>query len=125
MHAIICTQGQMNPQEVLNECGKEKWVPILVYRHQGKTIVPCFDAPNVLLRFTKRNLGEKKDWYYGCVNLEPENIDWFKNKGFEIRLYDYPQKLSGEFDIEVLELDPDAETEVWERKKNAPPQLLS
>lgn len=107
MIAILCTEGRMKYHEIKEECPSGQWVPIFCYKENSKSIIPIFSDENVALAFVRRNL--PKDWVKGAVLLTDRDLEWIKNKGWEIRKMNYPNKLKDlkniKFDLEILEFE--------------------
>lgn len=107
MIAILCTEGRMKYQEIKEECPSGKWAPIFCYIEDSKTKVPVFFEEQVAIAFVRRNL--PKDWVKGAVILTDRDLEWIKNKGWEIRQMSYPNKLKDikniKFDLEILEFE--------------------
>lgn len=107
MFAILCTDGQMNLEEVRNECQPGQWVPLFTYTEgdDPTPIIPLFHDQKTAKSFIKRNL--PKDWLHGGVQLTDEDIAWIKNKGWRIREMTYPNRLTDlkhiTFGMEILE----------------------
>ncbi|MDO8512029.1 MAG: hypothetical protein Q7S57_02050 [bacterium] len=112
LYAIVCTQGHMNSREVENECVAQKWVPLVVFRKEGKTFMPFFKVTKFARRFAKRNL--PKEWLTGAVNLGDEDRAIITGKGIICTVLDFPDKLKdvAEFDIEIHEYHPNTEVEM-------------
>jgi len=111
-YALVCTQGEMTRQEILDECFREKWTPLVVYFQNGKTILPTFTRIQIARRFARKNFPE--EWLTGAVNLNPQDIEIIEDKGIERVIFNYPNELKGavEFDIIVHEFHPDTEVGV-------------
>jgi len=112
LYAIVCTQGNMKLQDIRNECLAQKWVPLLVFHQDDKTILPLFESATVARRFSERNLPKK--WLTGAVNLDLRDGEIIGKKDIQCVVYQFPQKLKDfvEFDVEIHEYDSDKELEV-------------
>lgn len=104
MFAVLCTQGEMTAFQVLKECRKDKFAPILVMRNEGESVVPLFPSQKVAARFVDRNL--PKEWgVTGAVQVTEQDLEFLEGKGHRFCLLNFPRKLTDivEFDIEILE----------------------
>lgn len=112
MYAIVCTQGEMSFKDVKDECVSGKWIPILVMRVDGETIIPLFESQQMAYRFRARNLPKK--WICGVINVPLAEAQWLDSKGFKAVTFRYPRKLGDivEFDIEVMECQEETELEL-------------
>jgi hypothetical protein len=101
----------MTPKELKEECAAGKWLPVLVMRSTTKNcpIVPLFDDVKVAVRFAERNL--PSNWVSGVVNLAMRDAEWMDERGWEAIKFEYPRILKDiiEFDVEILEFEPDHE----------------
>ena len=115
MFFIFNSDGQLKLRDVYNECQKEKWVPILVYRQDGKTYVPAFSNEDAIKKFVRRN--GPKDQLWGGVTLTQEDMDAMLAKGWIIEEYSFPRKIKDrvEFDVEVIELAEKPEVKTCRR----------
>jgi len=105
MIAILCTDGGMQLSDIYNECQKNKWVPVLVYRKENDLtpIVVTFNNEDTAKRFAKRNI--RKGWLLGAVYLGDEGIAYIKSKGWHFEIMDWPRRLSDfELGYEVVDL---------------------
>lgn len=114
MFAVLCTEGQMQLQDVANECKKEKWVPLFVYRENGETVIPLFEKVDVVRSFIKKNF--PNDWIQSAFFLNEDDLKKIKSKNWRIRKMDYPNKLKDikniQFDIEIFYLDSEPSLKV-------------
>jgi len=112
LYAIVCTEGHMGIKDIRKECLPRKWVPLVIFRQNGKTILPVFESAIVARRFAERNLPTK--WLTGSVNLDLRDEELLDGKGIQRVVLRFPQKLRDvvEFDVEVHEYDPDKELEM-------------
>ena len=108
-YCLFCAQNHMTKKELREECSKEKWLPILVMRSATKDcpVVPIFDSADVSIRFAKRNL--PPDWVAGIFDIHMRDAEWMDEKGWQAIKFDYPRVLKDilEFDVEILEYEPD------------------
>lgn len=102
----------MKLQDMRNECLTGKWVPLVVFRQDGKTILPVFESMAIAQRFARRNFPKK--WLTGAVNLDTRDSELLAGKNIQITIFQFPRKLGDgvELDIEIHEYDPDKELEV-------------
>lgn len=121
IYAIVCTQAQMGPRDIIKECVPGKWVPLLVMRPaEGLLIVPCFKDSSTACRFAERNM--PKEWRrHGKRNMvmiidiiEPlinsdGTLRITEDKSANITVYTFPQKVNAVFDIEIMEYNKDME----------------
>lgn len=105
---VFATLGEMNVKDVLQECQKQGWVPILVLRTEKETIVPFFDFQEVAIKFAKRNL--PKNQIFGTTILTDNdmvklNSEWIEEKKFKLEKFGHPRLIKnlGVFDVEVFE----------------------
>lgn len=113
MICILFTDGVLKLHEI-DECKKEKWVPLCVYREKSTDGVPTvigFDNQEIAKKFAKRNL--PKDWLRGCVELVEEDVAWIKDKGWKIEVFTFPKLMKNhslyEISFEVVELSGEPE----------------
>ena len=109
MLVAVSTMGEMTFAEVKKECGNEAWVPIVIYRvrHKGKihTVLPVFKNESVCLRWCQRNLS--KEWgLSGGAYLTDGDVPTIDAKGWEIKIFDWPNKVKDivEFDVDPIDL---------------------
>lgn len=97
----------MQLDDVANECKKEKWVPLFVYRENGKTIIPLFKDTKVLKSFLRKNF--PSEWLKAAFQLNINDLEKIKNENWQIRQMTYGNKLKDipniEFGIEILKID--------------------
>lgn len=106
---IFCTLGEMNMKDILAECQREGWAPILhVKFNDGKVIIPCFQTQPVAIKFAKRNL--PKNHLFGCAkfledDLEKVRKNWVEDRGWSLELMNHPRLIRdlGTIDVEVHE----------------------
>jgi len=104
MIAILCTDGVMQLSDIYNECQKNKWVPVLVYRKgdDPTPIVVTFNSEDTAKRFAQRNI--RKGWLLGAVYLGDEGVEYIKSRGWRIETMDWPRRLSDfELGYEVVD----------------------
>ncbi|MEI8270787.1 MAG: hypothetical protein WCG45_05470 [bacterium] len=102
MFAIVATDGELTSKNIKEECVNEKWISIASYKEDNNTIIPVFYNEKDAMSFFARNL--PKNWIKGTVNLTSLEIDWIKNKGWEIEEMKFPKKMKIKFEVEILEL---------------------
>lgn len=107
MLVAFCTEGQMGVEEVVKECSS--WIPLLVIKHDGKTVLPTFISEEICKKFCKKNL--PKDWFFGCVNLTYEDVEVLATKDLEVLEFTFPRLLKDafEFGIEIHEFAGEVE----------------
>lgn len=105
MLAAFCTEGQMNLDAVVNECGKERWIPLLVIKYEDKVVLPTFVNSEICRKFCRKNL--PKGWLYGCVDLTYEDVEFLakSKKDLEVLEFSFPRLLKDafEFGVEIHE----------------------
>jgi len=99
MLVAFCTEGQMDLDAVIKECGGERWIPLLVIKTENKTVLPIFIDSEVCRKFCKRNL--PKDWVFGCVDLTYEDVEVLAKKDLEVLEFTYPRLLKDAFDFGI------------------------
>lgn len=105
MIVITSNEGQMSLADLKKECSGGGWAPIQTMCLNDVLIIPCFTTVDVAIRFVRRNDFNKK-WLYGCVNITPNDVQKFKEAGFDVQHYSYPHKFSGAtFSVTVFELE--------------------
>jgi hypothetical protein len=101
MMAILCSDGQINLQELMKECVPGKWIPLLILKRQNKPpILPIFNLTEVAKTFIKRNL--PKNWSHGAICLCEDDIEKIKSKGWEMEIFNFPRKVT---DLQDMSLD--------------------
>lgn len=102
---VFATLGEMNLKNILDECQKGSWVPILVFRDEEKTLVPVLDTQEKAIRFAQRNLA--KNQLFGTVILTEEDSkkirQEFSSKGLIFEFLDHPRRMRGRADVEIYE----------------------
>ena len=95
MMAILCSDGQLNINDVTRECITQKWVPLLVYKDNddGSIFLPVFSLIDTAKDFIKRNL--PKNWIKASVILSNEDICAAKDRGWNIEHFSFPRKING------------------------------
>ena len=103
MLCILCGQGHMSYQDMLKECQSENWLPVLVMRMNGQTILPMFPNERLAAGFIRRNL--PKEWTTGVIAITSEDADQMDEKGWKAIEFTFPRKVKDivEFDVEVIE----------------------
>ena len=105
-YCILCAQNYMTYQDMVKECTKEKWLPVLVMRAAEDTpIVPVFDNIETANKFIKRNL--PKDWLCGTIPMSLRDATWMDEHGWKAIKFSFPRRLTDvvKFDVEILEYE--------------------
>ncbi len=113
MIAVICTDGQLNIENIQFECIKGKWAPLLVLKDKNteEINIPVFNLEDICFRFIVRNL--PKDWKRGCVHLSDYDIAAIIKKGWKFMPLEFPRKYSESetyeigFEIHEFSEEPD------------------
>lgn len=102
---VFATLGEMSLKNVIEECQKGAWAPVLVFRSNEKTTIPVLGTQESAIRFAQRNL--PKGQLFGTVILtanDAEKIgEEFSRKGFCIEFLDHPKRMRGRPDVEIYE----------------------
>jgi len=105
---VFATLGEMKLNDILSECQKQGWVPILVARQNDNVIVPCFPTQKIALEFAKRNL--PKNQLFGTTILTEDDIsklqtDWIEIKGWKVEMLNHANLMKNNYkiDVEVFE----------------------
>ena len=113
--AAITTAGEMSFSDIKNECGKEGWVPLVVYKVEAdgvsQVVLPLFSSEDVCKKWCKRNLPKEWDLFGGCF-LQKEDLEQFeKEKGWTFQSFSFPRKIKDvvEFIVEPCELNSNPE----------------
>jgi|688.fasta_scaffold53408_9 hypothetical protein len=104
---VFCTFGELTMKEIVSECQKDAWAPILhLACHDGRVIIPCFLSQPIAIRFAQRNL--PKNQIFGCAKLPQVEVNklkenWVKGKGWLLEVISYPKilKNQGRFHVDV------------------------
>lgn len=113
MLAVLYTDGELNLNEIRNECVPGKWVPIFVYRMspESNPIIPVFRDCEITKKFAKRNL--PSNWPCGGIELTDQEVEWMKNKGWSLKEMSYPHRVDNYicgFEILEFSVTPDFRT---------------
>lgn len=103
--AAVTTAGDMSYLDVKNECGKESWVPLVVYEFENQTILPLFKTEEICKKWLGRNLS--KDWMpNGCCFLTEQDVAFVEERGWNIRFFEWQNKVKDyvDFRVEVITL---------------------
>lgn len=105
---VFATLGEMNLKEILVECQDQGWAPILIFRKDGKTFVPCFESQENAIKFARRNM--PKDQLFGTTLLTDEDlgklkIEWVEGKNWVLDRMSHPRLVKdvAKLDVEVFE----------------------
>jgi len=101
MFALLCTNGQMTVSDVICECVEQKWIPLFVFRDKvsSKISLPVFHDESIAKSFMKRNLPKK--WSHGSFLLCEEDINIIISKGWNLHIFEFPNKIIDRLDIEI------------------------
>mgnify|MGYP003342881874 CR=1 FL=1 len=113
MMAVLCTDGQLNFNDLTSECIKGKWIPLLVFRQKKDDYIylPVFSIEDTAKDFIKRNLPKK--WTHAGINLSDNDLKSITVRGWKLEHFSFPRKISGipdiqlGFEIHEFELEPD------------------
>jgi len=94
MMAILCTDGQLEVNDVIKECVSQKWIPILTYRYKNseEIYVPIFSIQDTAKDFIKRNLPKK--WLKACICLSDNEIETIKSFNWNLEHFSFPRKIA-------------------------------
>lgn len=98
MILLYWTEGQMTQQEVVDECFANKWVPLMVIRHEGVNYLPVFKHRYLIPRFIERN---DIKGFYGEVVLSDADLMQLHEKGFMTVAIDFPRRMKDCFEIGI------------------------
>jgi len=102
---VFATLGEMNLNNIIDECQKGAWVPILVFRDGENTVLPVLDMQDKAIRLAQRNL--PKGQLFGTIILTAADAEKiareFGDKGISIEFMDHPRKMRGRPDVEIYE----------------------
>lgn len=116
MIAIICTDGQMEIDDIHKECISGKWIPLLILKETvtGKVHLPVFSLQDIAYKFVVRNL--PKEWKHGCVYLADDDIATVIERGWQFMPMDFPRKMNEhpdyEFGFEIHQFSEEPEFKV-------------
>lgn len=104
---IVYTFGEMKMNDVLAECQKQSWVPILNIKFtNGNVIIPCFQSQPTAIKFARRNL--PKNHLFGCAKFLNDDLakvqkEWVEGRGWFLEVLTHPKLLRdlGTFDVEI------------------------
>lgn len=104
--------GELRFKEIIAECQKQNWVPLLILRPKDATqpvIVPGFTTRDAALRFAKRNLPAGN--LFGFVEFPPADLarlfsEWRDGRQWRFESWPYPKVITQTHtpDVEVFEL---------------------
>lgn len=97
---VFSTQGEMTYEEVVKECGKAGWAPVLSWKEGDKVIIPCFTSQEMAVKFCKRNIAKGILW--GSISPIIEDLRWMQEQGWELRLFTYPNRVADRVELDVV-----------------------
>ena len=98
--AAVTTAGDMTYLDIQSECGKEGWVPLIVYQYEGATVLPIFKNERICKDWIGRNISKK--WKpNGCCFLTKEDMEFVEDKNWNIKFFEWPNKIKGRVDFRV------------------------
>ena len=106
MWFAIYSGGVLSKFEFMDELRQNKICPLLVYKKEGKAIIPVFPTPELGMEFARRNT--PKTDCIGVVNLLENDQQTLLNSGFEFESLEWPCKR--EVSVHVLFLEEELET---------------
>jgi len=114
-YIIVFTDGDLNIQEIKNECHVDNWSPVLILRTNEGVIVPLFRDRKICINFIKRNVPKKQ--MVGIMGMSEIDTQLFADKGWNIDWHTYPKLyLNREgFKIEVGIIETDFDFKVAKR----------
>jgi hypothetical protein len=106
---IFCTLGEMNMKEILAECQKQGWAPLMIVKqNNGSVMIPCFQCQETAIKFARRNL--PKNQLFGSAKFPSEDIaklrkNWVEDRGWILEIMNHPRLVRdlGEITVEVHE----------------------
>jgi len=102
VYAIFCPDGALSFDD-MEQCQREKWVPIATLTVDNKIHALIFNDPKIAQTFIRRNY--PKNWIRGLIALSNKELQWMQGKGWEIKCMTYPNILkdTAGFGFEILE----------------------
>ena len=108
--AVICSDGAIANRDDVNQCQREKWLPIAATVSGDKTTVILFYDLQVAVKFIKRNF--PKEWTRGIINLTNSQLEWMRDQGWEVKVLTYPQLLKDTLGYTILEFQSEMDMKV-------------
>lgn len=104
LFAVFCPDGTLKLKD-MNRCQAEKWIPIATITVKNKINALIFSDVKVARNFIRRNY--PKDWLRGLIVLSTKQLEWMRDKNWEVRYMTYPNILKDTpgFGYEVIEFD--------------------
>ncbi len=102
-HIPLTIRDEMSILDVINECHKDNWSPVIVIRYEdGRTVVPVFRTYDTAMKFIFRNFGGKKfKKTSGTIGMNKEHLELFTSKGWEVEVMDFPKKFTDRKDASL------------------------
>jgi hypothetical protein len=96
--------GEMVLKEILEECQKEGWVPLLVIRTKDRTSIPSFKVQDEAVKFAKRNIAKGELW--GTTQLTLPDVEkiqkeWIDGKKWHFEQMEFPKFIGNNGTIDV------------------------
>lgn len=109
MFAVLCSDGVIKPEDIVGQIREEQWVPLAVTKPRndpdGKPTLLLFNEMLVAKKFAIRNF--PKEWMVSTVTLADDDLQWIKDRGWNIEMVSYPRLMNSHPDYkltyEVLE----------------------
>jgi len=107
MHAVICTDGDVTANQLINECAKEQWIPVFAYYEDDVPVIVTFEFASMAKKFIDRNF--PREWTKGTLSFSQNDIRNILDKGWKIDKLNWPKKLLGKPGLrtgfEIIELN--------------------
>lgn len=108
MYAALYNDAQLDVQAIHNECGHDRWIPLMVYRPkddpEGLPRLIVFEDLRIVQRFVNRNITlemVKKGWIRGSISLITDDIRLIKERGWILDVFKWPRQVIGNKDLIV------------------------
>lgn len=101
----LTTENQMSVEDIIRECHKEKWAPVVVIKYENRTVVPVFRNHDTAMKFIFRNFGKSVKPTSGTIGIDKVDFDIFTNKGWEVEILDFPRKFTNLASLEIETID--------------------
>lgn len=111
----IYTDGQLNLQELRQECQAQNWAPVLVLRTSEGIVVPLFRDPKICLNFIKRNT--PKGEMVGIMGMSEVDTKRFTDKGWKIDWHTYPKLYTNRQGFEITAEPIESDFELYVKGK--------